>query len=159
MNYSNENVRRQDRLLTEEIAVELLKNGEYGVMSMNSRKGGAYGIPLSYAWDGADRIYIHCAPQGQKLDNLAHDPQVSFCVVGPTEVEPAKFTTLYESIIVSAKAELNLTDQEKKMALELILDKYSPNHKETGLKYAAKSLHRTDIIRLDIDSMSGKCKK
>ena len=30
---------------------------------------------------------------------------------------------------------------------------------ETGLKYAEKSFHRTEIIRIDLESMSGKCKR
>ncbi|WP_087404510.1 hypothetical protein [Alistipes sp. An54] len=25
-------------------------------------KGDAYGVPLSYVWDGAGCIYVHCAP-------------------------------------------------------------------------------------------------
>ena len=43
-------------------------------------------------------------------------------------------------------------------ALELILDKYAPDDKTVGLKYTQKSFHRTEIIRLDIRSASGKCK-
>lgn len=44
-------------------------------------------------------------------------------------------------------------------ALLLILDKYSPNNKEIGMKYAEKSFHRTNIIRLDIIEVSGKTKR
>ena len=43
-------------------------------------------------------------------------------------------------------------------ALELIIDKYSPDDKAIGLRYAEKSFHRTEIIRIDIDSVSGKQK-
>jgi uncharacterized protein len=34
MKYNNDNVRRQDRLLAEDEARELLRTGEYGVLSM-----------------------------------------------------------------------------------------------------------------------------
>jgi nitroimidazol reductase NimA-like FMN-containing flavoprotein (pyridoxamine 5'-phosphate oxidase superfamily) len=34
MNYTNANIRRQDRLLDEQSALELLKKGEYGVLAM-----------------------------------------------------------------------------------------------------------------------------
>ena len=44
-------------------------------------------------------------------------------------------------------------------ALELLLDKLSPEDKVVGMKYAEKSFHRTEIIRLDIDNWSGKCKR
>ena len=38
MNYTNEQIRRQDRLLEKEKAISLLKNGEYGVLSMQDEK-------------------------------------------------------------------------------------------------------------------------
>lgn len=40
MKYVNETVRRRDRLLDEERALELLKDGEYGVLSMVSENSG-----------------------------------------------------------------------------------------------------------------------
>lgn len=44
MNYTNEQIRRQDRLLEKEKAISLLKNGEYGVLSMQDEENGAYGV-------------------------------------------------------------------------------------------------------------------
>lgn len=157
MNYNNDAVRRQNRLLPEEHALRLLKEGEYGVLSFTTPEG-AYGIPISFAWDGKDSIYFHCAPEGRKLKAIAYSPDVSFCVVGRTNVLPDKFTTEYESIVVTGTARVNLTADERMKALEFILDKYSPEDKEVGMKYAEKSFARTEIIRLDISSISGKAK-
>jgi hypothetical protein len=158
MNYSLLSVRRQDRLLPEARAVELLKTGEYGVLSMNCAGGGAYGIPLSYVWNGESSIYIHCAPEGRKLRCLDESSTVSFCVVGKTHVISEKFTTEYESIVLECRAQRGLPDEERMKALRLILEKYSPDDLETGQKYAAKSFHRTEIIRLDVREWSGKSK-
>lgn len=159
MKYTNEKIRRQDRLLPQTEASTLLRNGEYGVLSMVGLDHGGYGIPINYVWDGEDSIYFHCAPGGEKLMCLAANGDVSFCVVGCTNVIPDKFTTQYESVMVKGKVCLTLTDQEKINALELIIDKFSKEHKEIGMKYIEKSLHRTAIIRLDIESISGKGKK
>lgn len=159
MNYTNEQVRRQDRLLEEEQAVFLLRNGEYGILSMQAEEGGAYGIPVNYVWDGEGTIYIHCAPEGRKLRCIARCSQVSFCIVGKTHVVSNQFTTEYESLILSSKAHIGLNEEERMHALHLLLDKYSPEDKIVGKKYAEKSFHRTEIIRLDIESGSGKCKK
>lgn len=71
MKYNNDNVRRQDRLLEEDRAYALLREGEYGVLSMTTPTGGAYGIPLNFVWDRQENIYIHCAPRGRKLDCIA----------------------------------------------------------------------------------------
>ena len=44
--FDNADVRRQDRLLDETGARELLRTGGYGVLSMGAAEGGGYGIPL-----------------------------------------------------------------------------------------------------------------
>lgn len=158
MKYTNATIRRQDRLLDESTANLLLKQGEYGVLSMQAEKGGAYCIPINYAWDGKDCIYFHCAPEGRKLRCIDLCNKVSFCVTGKTNVISDKFTTDYESIVLNCLAFIHLSSEERMKALGLLLDKYSPNDKEKGIIYAEKSLSRTEIVRLDIQEWSGKCK-
>lgn len=158
MIYNNDNVRRQDRLLPHDRAVQLLTEGEFGILSMQAEEGGGYGVPVNFVWDGGDRIYIHCAPEGRKLRCLTHCDRVSFCVIGHTRPIPEMFTTEYESIILSCRAAIGLTETERMSALEAIIDKYSPANKAVGLKYAEKSFHRTEIIRLTVEEWSGKSK-
>lgn len=50
MNYTNEQIRRQDRLL-EKKSYQLIENGEYGVLSMQDEENGAYGVPINYVWN------------------------------------------------------------------------------------------------------------
>lgn len=159
MKYNNDRVRRQDRLLDSERAAELVRTAEYGVLSMVTPDGRGYGVPLNYVWDGADSLYIHCAPVGDKLRALAAEADVSFCVVGRTRVVPERFTTEYESVVMRCRAVTGLDDDERWRALRLLLDKLAPGHVETGLKYSAKSFGRVGIIRLDIIEASGKRKK
>ena len=162
INYNNSKIRRQDRLLEEANAVELVRTGEYGVLSMveeRDNEPAGYGIPISYVWDGKQAIYFHCAPEGYKLIALAQNPNVCFSVVGQTNVISNKFTTAYESILIRGRISMELSPEERMSALMLILDKYSPEDKEIGIKYAEKSFHRTNIIRLDIHEISGKAKR
>jgi uncharacterized protein len=158
MKFSNESIRRQDRLLDEAKSVLLLKQGEYGVLSMIAEGSEAYGIPLNFVWDNNSSVYLHCATEGRKLQCLEVSNKVSFCVVGKTNIVSNKFSTEYESIILNCLAYTKLPVVERMKALELILDKYSPADKEIGMKYAEKSFDRTEIIRLDIQEWSGKCK-
>ncbi len=152
-------VRRRDRLLDETAAGELLRRGEYGVLSMQAVEGGGYGVPVSYVWDGGGVIYVHCAPEGRKLRCVEHCAEVSFCVVGPTKVCPAKFTTAYESVLVEARAVRVGDVEEVRHALRLILEKYAPGELDRGLAAVEKSLPRTAILRLEIRRVSAKCKK
>ena len=160
MRYDNSHVRRQDRLLPEEAALDLLRHGEYGVLSMKAGpESVVYGIPVNYVWDGLHTIYIHCASEGRKLRLIEAEPEVSFCIVGRTNVLSSKFTTEYESVVLDCTARTGLPEEERHLALELFIGKYSPLDIETGLAYIEKSFRRTEIIRLDINDFSGKTKK
>ncbi len=158
MLYDNSHVRRQDRLLDEARARELLATAEYGILSMVDLDRKPYGIPVNFVFD-VDCIYIHCATQGRKLDILDINDDVSFCVVGRVNLLPSKFTTDYESVILTGKATIISDDEERMQALELLLEKYSPNDIKVGMKYARSSFSRTDIIRIDIATFSGKQKR
>lgn len=159
MIYNNAKVRRQDRLLDEQRARELLANCEFGVLSMIDTNGLPYAVPINFVWNRENAVYIHCALEGKKVDTLLQNPNVSFCVVGRVNLLPSKFTTEYESVIMQGKAELNISDAEKKEAIELLLKKLSPNDMIIGMKYAEKSFDRTKIIRIDFTEFSGKMKK
>lgn len=159
MNYDNKAVRRQDRLLDEERAQELLRTAEYGVLSMADSEGHPYGLPLNYVWDGDSTLYVHCAPEGKKLHILAANPHASFCVVGRTHLLPSHFTTEYESIVLEGCASLVENEEEKRCALRLLIEKLAPNDVEAGLRNIEKSLHRTAIIRMEVKQWSGKRKQ
>ena len=159
MEYINDLIRRKDRLLSEDEAMSLLENGEYGVLSISSTEEGVYGIPINYVWDKQQSIYFHCAPEGRKLCILQNCNQASFCVVGRTRVVSNQFSTEYESIVINGTMICQLEETEKRKALELLLDKYSPEDKKVGLKYIEKSFHRTHVLKLVIKVISGMCKK
>ncbi|MBP5687385.1 MAG: pyridoxamine 5'-phosphate oxidase family protein [Muribaculaceae bacterium] len=159
MKYDNSKVRRQDRLLDEARAREILASAEYGYLSMIDMDGKPSGVPVNFVWDGEDSIYFHCADEGKKINILECHDIVSFCVIGKVNLLPSQFTTEYESIILDCETTICTYEEEQLSALELFLKKYSPNDLDTGMKYARKSLFRTCIVRLDIISWSGKCKQ
>ncbi len=95
-------MRRKDRELLLEAAMEILKNGTYGVLSLVDPEGNPYGVPISYVYEDG-RIWFHGAIQGRKCDCITHGAKASFCVVGETETLPDKFSTRYESVIAEGK--------------------------------------------------------
>jgi nitroimidazol reductase NimA-like FMN-containing flavoprotein (pyridoxamine 5'-phosphate oxidase superfamily) len=147
-------LRRKDRAITHGEAKVLLARGEYGVLSTVSADGSPYGVPINYCILD-DMIYFHSAPEGHKLDNIAADSKVSFCVVGATRVLPDKFATLYESVIVSGKAE-EVFDAEKQMALEGLVAKYSGGFREEGLRFIFTRINDARVFRIVIAAISGK---
>lgn len=151
-------VRRQDRLWSETDARKLLDTGEFGTLSMCGTNGYGYGIPISYVTENGS-IYFHCAPEGYKLMCLQANNRVCFTVVGRTHVISGGFTTEYESVMVFGKIDINLSDEEKRHALELLSAKYNPGYEQRAARYIAGSFARTYVLRLDIEHLTGKTKK
>lgn len=154
-------VRRQNRMLEDQSRIkELLHTSEYGFLNLGITENGyAYGIPISYAYDEATNcLYFHCAPEGQKLDIIKQNDKVSFCVVGVSRPIANQFTTLFESVIAFGKADIDLSDEEKRKALRLIVAKYSPGYEELGEKYMDKSWNRTTTFKIQIEHITAKAK-
>lgn len=150
-------MRRQDRALAQDEIINLLDKGLYGILSTAGTNGYAYGVPLSYARQG-NAIYLHAALEGQKLEAIAQNNKVSFCVVGNVETLPEKFSTKYESVIVFGKADI-LEGQEKEQALMALVDKYSPDFKPEGKTYVGKAQDKTAVIKLTIEHSTGKARR
>ncbi|MEJ2638275.1 MAG: pyridoxamine 5'-phosphate oxidase family protein [Desulfosarcinaceae bacterium] len=147
-------MRRNEKKLTEEEALAILATGEEGVLATVGADNYPYAIPLNYAFhDGC--IYFHCAPSGHKLDNIRHNPKVSFCVVGSSEVVPAKFSTKFESVVLFGIAE-EVAGVEKKAGLDALIRKYAGNHLAAGEKYIQAAGEKTRVFRIRIAHLSGK---
>ncbi len=147
-------MRKMERQMNEMEALELLKDGEYGVLSTCGEDNQPYGIPLSYVVIGKD-IYFHCAGVGTKLDNISINDKVSFTVIGKTKVLPDQFSTEYESVIAFGRA-AKLKDEDKYEPLMEFVKKYSPEFLEAGQAYIDRAKEITTLIKIEIYSFSGK---
>lgn len=150
-------MRRKDRAITKDEAIEILIKGEHGILSMCTPENEGYGIPLNYVLNN-HQIYFHCAAAGSKLDYLRTNNKVSFCVVGNTTVIPSDFGTLYESTIVSGTTS-EVDGNEKREALMKIIEKYSADFIKEGNEYIDKLYDRVSVIKLSIHSITGKAKR
>jgi len=150
-------MRRQDRQISEGEAIEILQKGEFGVLSMCTPDNSGYGIPLNYAFKNK-AIYFHCALEGSKLEYLRQNNRVSFCVIGRTNVLPSQFGTVYESVIAFGVA-TEVEGEEKHDALMLFLEKYSANYIQEGTEYLIKAFKRVKVIKLSIETITGKARK
>jgi nitroimidazol reductase NimA-like FMN-containing flavoprotein (pyridoxamine 5'-phosphate oxidase superfamily) len=150
-------MRKKERELNNEEAIEILKNNTYGILSTIGENGYPYGVPLSYIYFN-NAIFFHGATNGHKLDNILNNNKVSFCVVGETHILPDKFSTEYESTIVFGKA-FEVFDDEKNAALLEIINKYSSDYIEQGKEYIQRASKATKVIKIEIDHISGKARR
>ncbi len=151
------NARDANKQVTSSDAMEMLEQGEYGVLSTVDKAGQPYGVPLNYIIiDNA--IYLHCTLEGHKLENIAANSNVCFTVINYSEIVPASFTAKYESVIVFGRA--NITGEKEKITmLTELVNKYSPDYQEKGLKVIEAFKDKCTVIRISIDHLTGMRKK
>ncbi|MEL7646365.1 MAG: pyridoxamine 5'-phosphate oxidase family protein [Anaerolineaceae bacterium] len=151
-------MRRITQQLSETEALDMLKSGSSGVMALAGDEGYPYAVPLSYAYCEG-KLYFHVAKSGHKLDAIARNDKVSFCVIQKDEVIPADFTTHYRSVIVFGRARILTDEAEKRRALRLLVEKYSPGFLAEGEAEITRSWERFHALELRIEHMSGKAAK
>lgn len=150
-------VRRRDRVVTEDDARNILARAEHGVLATVGKDGWPYAVPLNHVLAG-DLLYLHCATEGHKLDNLAHEERVSYCAVSSAEVIPSKLSTLYESAVVFGRAALVTGAEEKRHALKLLAVRFLSGESGSALLDEALSKweSRTAVVRIQIERITGK---
>ena len=150
-------MRRKDRLLSEEEMHQIINTAPYGVLSTIRENGIPYGVPINYVYKD-NSIYFHSAVVGHKLDNIKFNNNVSFCVVTDMENVPDKFTTKYKSVIIFGTVN-EVNEDEKIEIFKLILKKYSANFMDSGMDYVAKAGNNARVFKININHISAKGNK
>ena len=152
-------MRRKDRALDREDAMQILEKGEYGILSLHDPAGWPYAVPLSYVLlDGA--LYFHSAYEGRKIRVMREQDKACFVVVGDTQpVYINDFSTYYESVIVFGRVCLVEEEQEKRKSLMVLAEKYLPEHMDKAERDIDHSFSRTAVYKISIEQVSGKAKR
>jgi hypothetical protein len=115
-----------------------------------------YVVPMTFAYIGG-RLYFHGALRGKKIDLLRKNNRVCFeaSVVGGTVPSTCAcgWSMRYRSVVGYGKAVLIEDAAEKTKALAAIVRKYTGTDEGN---YAEDVVAKTTVIRIDIDSMTGK---
>ena len=148
-------MRRKDRQLEREQALEILDGCQWALLSTADGDGTPYGVPLNLVRD-RERIYFHCALEGHKVDNLRANPAVCVTAVGHCEVIPEQLTTHYRCAIVHGTAREVTDPGEKRSALVLLCRRFAPEHQIRSQEEIANLLERTGVWCISIDRITGK---
>jgi uncharacterized protein len=148
-------MRRQEREVRDEAEIqEILEKGLVCRLGLYDGQF-PYVVPLNYGYRNGC-MYFHCAREGRKIDILKKNGRVcvevdiDFRVVrGET---PCRWTAKYRSVIGFGRARIIDDEREKKAGLDVIMAHYGGQ----GGEYDEKSLQRTCVIEVVIESMTGK---
>lgn len=149
-------MRRKKQQLTEEDCIRVLEEGTSGVLALKGDDDYPYAVPISYVYsDGV--LYFHSALTGHKVDAIKGYDKASFCVISRDDVIPEKYTTGYQSVIAFGRISI-IEDEEQARAAAIALGtKYAgPAMMEKTVDYINADIKRMNVIRLDIEHMTGK---
>ena len=148
-------MRKKEKAVTEQSAIESIID-----RSLVCRLGLAdgetpYVIPLNFGYrDNA--LYFHTGHKGKKIEILKKNRTVCFEFDINHEVttseNPCRWGMKYQSVVGFGKASFIDDPESKERALNIIMAHYGGNPSE----YPETNLGRTLIIRVDIESMTGR---
>ena len=147
-----------ERQLSPEATMETLKRGDHGTLSVNGDDGFPYATPVNYIVVN-DKVYIHSAPYGYKMECLKRDPKCCFSAIVSAEIVPSKITAYFESVIITGKITMVEDVAEKRAALEAFVTQKHPGYEEVGFKMIDAQIDKTAILRVDADAITGKAYK
>ena len=148
-------MRRKKQVLTKEECELVLERGTSGVLAVQGDGGYPYAVPLSYVYtDG--KIIFHCAKQGHKMDAIAQNDKVSFCVIDLDDIQPERYTTYFRSVIAFGRARVLEEEAEKRAAIEVLAAIYTPGDPEGRKQEIERDYRALCVVAIEIDHLSGK---
>ncbi|MBW2660252.1 MAG: pyridoxamine 5'-phosphate oxidase family protein [Deltaproteobacteria bacterium] len=158
-------MRRKEEEITDIREIEkLLKECTVGRLATMGRDGFPYITPLNYVYhQGA--IYFHSAPAGEKLENIAANPQVCFEVDTPlayldTAYDPDKppcaVSQLYKSVIIRGRAEIIESMEEKVAALNALMASHERVEEFIGITEDQSAVKRCVVVVVHVEFLTAK---
>ncbi len=148
-------MRRKKQKLSYEECERILKRNTAGVLAVDGDNNYPYAVPMSYVYDSS-KIYFHCAKTGHKIDAITKNEKVSFCVIDEDRIVPEEYTTYYRSVIVFGKARIMEDETEKRMAIEQIAKRYSPDDEIGRMKEIETDFAQVYLVEIMVEHMDGK---
>lgn len=153
-------MRRKDREITE--FAEIIKIvDECEIVRIGLADGNyPYIVPVNFAYrmiDGQLFLYIHGAMAGKKYEMLRKNPECSFEMDIPLQIDclakQKDVTMRYKSVMGKATAEF-LEGKEKQSAIDDII---MARHDETrNFDYNRAAVSRTAVVRLEVKEITAK---
>ena len=150
---------RKDKEITdpEEIA-DIMEQAEVCRVAMVD-DGMPYLVPLCFGFSD-NALYLHSAGKGKKIEILSKHDAVCFEMDVDTVVKPGetacKWGMGFRSVIGFGRAVFVEDLHAKRQALDIIMAHYASRHEFGKFTYSESALSATTVIRIDIESMSGK---
>ncbi len=148
-------MKRKEKEITEKSEIEAVIHQSTVCRLGMSDDNMPYIVPLCFGYQD-NTIYVHGSLKGKKTEILQKNQQVCFEFDINTEIikgeKACDWGMRYKSIIGFGKALILKEPDEKRKALSIIMNQYS----DRSFQYSEKAIDGTTVIKIDIESMTGK---
>lgn len=145
---------RKKQQLTLNECKEILKNEVRGVLAVNGDDGYPYALPINFYFDEENnKIYFHSGKVGHKLDAIAKNNKVSFCVYDKGYRKDGHWSLNIKSVIIFGHIYIV---NEWKDDLIVAFSKRFTDDAEYIYSEIEKFKSNTEILCLEIEHMTGK---
>lgn len=148
-------MRRKRQQLSQEESVAILQKSTSGTLALLGDDGYPYAVPMSYVYNEG-KLYFHSALTGHKIDAIRKCDKASFCVIEQDDVQPEKYTTFFRSVIAFGRIHIIEDEHGRLETARMLGNRYNP-HQDVALQKEIESgLSRMQMIRFDIEHLTGK---
>lgn len=149
-------LRRSKKQISEEAAKQLLLNEKRAVFAVNGDDGYPFAIPVNYFYDEkSNKIYLHGAKEGHKVDSLKKCDKVCFTVYGNERFKENDWAPYLQSVVVFGRCRLVSEADITEAMLRAIAQRYYPTESEIN-EDMAKYLSAVQVYEIAIEHMCGK---
>ncbi len=124
-----------------------------------SDKNIPYIVPLNFGYQKGNPscFYFHCATDGRKIDIIRHNNYVCFELDTDHKItdgdKACDYSMLYSSVMGTGKIFIVDNENERQSGLNCLMQHYTG---KDDFSFKTSTMLKTTILRLDIDSVSGK---
>jgi len=156
--------RKHSEIVDPEAIQKILSEARIGRLATMGADGFPYITPVNYVFHRGC-IYFHCAPKGEKLDNIARSPKVCFQVDIPlayldsaflTEDAPCRVHQFYHCVIIRGVARVVEEEALKVEALNALLDSHEPARKSSPVHADMPSTKACKVVEIAPQQISAK---
>lgn len=152
-------MRRKDKEITDKNEIEeILSTAMVGRLGTCAH-GIPYITPMNFTYDReTSKIFLHCANEGRKLENIRINQHVCF------EVEEVKNVIIkqptcgssvaYRSVIIFGTVRILSDYHGKNYALQKLADKYAPQNPK--VPFTDAMIQKTNVLEIEIREITAK---
>ncbi|MCR4318871.1 MAG: pyridoxamine 5'-phosphate oxidase family protein [Candidatus Brocadiaceae bacterium] len=152
-------MRRKDKEITAKNEIEdILSNTMVGRLG-TCANGIPYITPMNFTYDKeTSKIYLHCANEGRKIENIRANQNVCFEVEEVTNVlvklPTCASSVAYRSVILFGNIKILSDPPAKNEALQKLANKYAPQNPKSPFTEAM--LNKTNVLEIEIKEITAK---